>query len=517
MILLFLTLIPSLLWDQGPQSAPVLEKAGIREIATTGDAGAWSATRVRATQVDGASLVKLDAPGVDYQVNRGGATAAPWVNSNLWRVMKERGKAFVYDVSGPAVPLAVVEGYVSGGKTHLRLKQEDLGAFVSAVRFLREMDGPPLAPRANFGLVDDGSPDMDEVLNLLVRRNLLFDLIRQPGEFHGPVVRIGAGEYTRELASEPYKFAAVVRSKIGDDRRLVRIYGSETTIVRMAGTPEYSRLHLIQYGRRPVPSLRVRVVGRYPRLLVSALGQRLITVQDVAMDDSGTEFTVPEFSTYAVVDLDATAPGVLTSLHSDRDFALSTDPRRPEWRDAPAVRMDRLVSGEKAPIGATEIRSRWTRDSLYLLYVCPYSELSLKPNPVTDRDTPQLWNWDVAEAFIGGDFANIGQYREYQVSPQGEWVDLDIDVVNPKPQGGMGWNSGYEVKARIDEGKKIWYAAMRIPLTSIAAKEFRAGDRLRLGLFRITGPKTEQQLIAWQPSFRRSFHVPEAFGTLILR
>jgi hypothetical protein len=517
MILLFLTLIPGLLWDEGPQTAPVLEQAGIREIATTGDASAWSSTRVRATAIDGASLIKLDPPGVDYQLSRGGATAAPWINSNLWRVMKEPGKSYVYEVSGAAVPLAAAEAYVSGGKAYLRLKQDDLAAFASALGFLHDMDGPPLPPRVNFGLVDDGTSELDEVLNLLIRRNLLFDLIRPPGNFKGPVVRIGTPEYSKELAGEPYKFSAVVRAKIGDDHRLVRIYGSETTIVRLSGSAGRSRLHVIQYGRNAVPALRVRVLGHYQRVLISALGQRVIVPEDVTMDDSATEFTIPAFRTYAVVDLDAAKPGVLESVHSDRDFPLTADPAGPEWRSAPSVTMDRLVSGVPAPIGPTEIRSRWTSDSLYLLYVCPYNRLSLKPDPFTDRDTPQLWNWDVAEAFIGGDFANIGQYREYQVSPQGEWVDLDIDVVHPKPAGGMGWNSGYEVKARIDDARKVWYAEMRIPLTSIIQKQFQAGDRLRLGLFRMTGPQDERLSVAWQPSFRHSFHVPEAFGTLILR
>jgi len=89
-------------------------------------------------------------------------------------------------------------------------------------------------------------------------------------------------------------------------------------------------------------------------------------------------------------------------------------------------------------------------------------------------------------------------------------------VQSPKPDGGMGWNSGFTVKARVDEAKKIWYGEMRIPLASIAAREFKAGDKLRLGLFRITGRPEEKNLVAWQPSFRRNFHVPEAFGTLVL-
>jgi hypothetical protein len=517
MILAFLTLLPCLLWDEAPSTAPTLEKAGIHQIATTRDAAAWAGTRVRATQVDAGTLVKLDPPGVDYQLSRGGATAAPWINSNLWRELREPGKAYVYEVGGAAVALAAAEAYASGASTYFRLKQDDLAAFGAALRFLREIDGPPLPPRANFGLVDDRSAEMEEIMNLLVRRNLLFQPVTSAGDWKGTVVRLGTSEYPQDLAPEPYKFAAVVRGRIGDDRRLVRIYGSDTTIVRMYGADQRARIHLIQYGRRTVGGMRVRVLGRYPRVLVAVPGQRVTMPEDIAMDDAATEFTIPEFRTYAVVDLDQHEPGTLASAHSDRNFALTADPNAEPWRSAPSVKVDRLASGDPVPTGATEIRSRWTSDSLYLLYICPFRQLYLKPDPFTDRDTPQLWNWDVAEAFIGADGQNIGQYREYQMSPQGEWVDLDIDVVHPKPDGGIAWNSGYEVKARIDNEHKIWYGEMRIPLASIAARQFKAGDRLRLGLFRIAGPPDERFLVAWQPSFRRNFHVPEAFGALVLR
>ena len=229
--------------------------------------------------------------------------------------------------------------------------------------------------------------------------------------------------------------------------------------------------------------------------------------EDIAFDGEATEFTIPELKNYAIVDLDGHDPGVLTSVYSDRDFDLSADPSAPQWRSVPSV---------SAPLDTT-VRSRWTRDSLYLLYTCPYRSLGLKPAPVLDRETPQLWNWDVAEAFIGADMKNIGQYREYQLSPQSEWVDLDIDVQNPKPGGGMPWNSGFKVRGRIDEAHKIWYGEMRIPLASIAERPFHAGDHLRLGLFRITGSSSDRELVAWQPSYRRSFHVPEAFGTLVLQ
>lgn len=514
MILLFFAMIPSLLWDAGSKSAAVLEKAGVREIATTGEA--WSAGRIQARHVDEAALVKLDAPGVDYQMNRAGATAAPWVRSNIWRMLKEHGRPFVFDVTGEAIPLAFAEAAAAGAEVYVRVKPEDLGAFQKAAAFAREHEGPALPSRTNFGLVDDSKGKLDEVMNLLARRNLLFEPVRNAADYRGPAVGVGSKDYPAEAATDPYRFAALVRSKIGDENRLVRVYGSETTLARLYGDEQHARLYLVQYGRRPVSGMRVRVRGRYSRIMLATLGARVAVPEDIAVDGATTEFTIPELSTFAIVDLDARPAEVLKSKYSDRAFELTADPAAAQWRNAAAVQAPFDAFGAQLPMAATEVRSRWTKDALYLLYTCPYRSLNLKPVPVTNQETPQLWNWDVAEAFIGADAANIGQYREYQVSPQGEFVDLDIDVLHPKPDGGASWNSGFTVKARIDEAKKVWYGEMRIPLASITSATLHAGDRLRLGLFRLTGLPAERALVAWQPSFRRNFHVPEAFGTLLL-
>ena len=114
-------------------------------------------------------------------------------------------------------------------------------------------------------------------------------------------------------------------------------------------------------------------------------------------------------------------------------------------------------------------------------------------------------------------------YREFQVSPQGEWVDLDIDRGNPKQEGGWGWNSGFAVKARIDGEKKVWFGEMRIPIRALYAQPERdarrakAGDEMRINCFRIQGgPVQERVYIAWQPPNKPSYHTPEAFGRLVL-
>src|SRR2546423_3496670 len=165
----------------------------------------------------------------------------------------------------------------------------------------------------------------------------------------------------------------------------------------------------------------------------------------------------------AAVDVSA----VLESAYSPRDFDLNADPNSKEWAKAPRVTADHDYFKQPIAGGATEIRSRWTKQNLYLLYICPYDELNLKPDPNPAVETPQLWNWEVAEAFIGSDYEHIGRYKEFQVSPQSEWVDLEIDRENQRGQQGMKWNSGYMVKGRIDSKAKIWYGEMRIPFQAI--------------------------------------------------
>jgi hypothetical protein len=172
--------------------------------------------------------------------------------------------------------------------------------------------------------------------------------------------------------------------------------------------------------------------------------------------------------------------------------------------------------GAAVPNHRTEVKSRWTPKHLYLLFACHYEELNLKPDPSTTTETPRLWNWDVAEAFLGADFAHIGRYREFQVSPQGEWIDLDIDRTGLRRAGGAAWNSGMQVKARIEPARKIWYGEMKIPFEAIGGTPLAAGAELRAGFFRIAGRDPDKKKISWQLTGTTTFHVPEKFGILRL-
>jgi hypothetical protein len=209
---------------------------------------------------------------------------------------------------------------------------------------------------------------------------------------------------------------------------------------------------------------------------------------------------------------------VIPSVFSPKDWVLAADPQSAEWSGIPGVKAAKEFFGEAAPLPPTEIRSRWTRKNLYLLFICPYKTLYLKPGPITTKETNRLWNWDVAEALIGSDYLKISRYKEFQVSPQGEYVDLDIDQEDPKsPQKAINWQSGFTVRGRVDSPQNIWYGEMCIPFSSLDMKAPKAGDELRIGLYRIAGRDPHRIYITWRPTGAKTFHIPGAFGSLVLK
>ncbi len=212
----------------------------------------------------------------------------------------------------------------------------------------------------------------------------------------------------------------------------------------------------------------------------------------------------------------ADGPGKITSKRIAADFPLTGDPNAKQWKGVQGAFAGNDSMGKPVPGHRMEIRSRWTDKSLYLLFILPYETLYLIEHPSTDSETNKLWDHDVAEVFIGTDFENIRQYKELQVSPQGEWVDLDIDRDHPKAEGGWRWNSGYKVKARIDDKAKVWYGEMQISMESIDTRAPKAGNEMRINFYRLQGPPPNRVGTAWQPTNNRSYHVPEAFGRLIL-
>jgi hypothetical protein len=208
--------------------------------------------------------------------------------------------------------------------------------------------------------------------------------------------------------------------------------------------------------------------------------------------------------------------GVFRSVYAARDVELDTHSQSIFWQGAHPAYAEVDSRGRSVPGYRTRVSSRWTKKNLYLLFECPYEELYLKPSPNAVNETFELWNWDVAELFIGSDFHNISRYKEFEVSPQGEWIDLDVNLDLPDHTVGWTWNSGFQVAARIDSKEKIWYGAMRIPFAALDTRPPRTGRTFRANLYRSQGPPERRKAIAWKAPMSDTFHAPEQFGLLKL-
>ena len=212
----------------------------------------------------------------------------------------------------------------------------------------------------------------------------------------------------------------------------------------------------------------------------------------------------------------AETPVTVDSTRASRDVSLSTDPTSSFWQSASRIYARVDEEGHDVAGLRSEIRSRWTKDNIYFLFICPNEHLYVKPNPDVQNETYELWNWNVAEVFIGTDFTDIKRYKEFEVSPQNEWIDLDINLHSEHHEDGWKWNSGFEHAARIDEGRHAWYVAMKIPFASLDVQAPAEGMKFRVNFYRTDGGGRDSKEIMWQAVRSKTFHAPERFGLLKL-
>jgi hypothetical protein len=214
------------------------------------------------------------------------------------------------------------------------------------------------------------------------------------------------------------------------------------------------------------------------------------------------------------------APGGAFSIpYVSKVQDLNTNPDSPTWAHAASTWIAKDCSHQiDYPKLKTEVRAFWTDSDLYLLFISPYTELNLWLPADNTKDRLKLWDRDVVEFFLGDDWQDIKRYREFEIAPTGDWVDLAIDL--NKDTYDAKWDSGWQRQGRIDEKNHIWYAAARVPLRSVSEKQVQAGTKWRVNLYRIDGLGADpvRHFMCWQPTCvinRDPNHVPEHFGTLV--
>jgi len=206
--------------------------------------------------------------------------------------------------------------------------------------------------------------------------------------------------------------------------------------------------------------------------------------------------------------------------HRSEPPALNLDPAAAMWNSGVVAHMDRLCqTGQEAAGVQSEVRAFWTDTAIYLLFICPYKVLNLFTPAQPDAPRNKLWDRDVVEIFLGSDWEHQRRYREFEIAPTGDWIDLAIDL-DKRSGNDRSWRSGWTTTARIDTAHKVWYAAARIPLRAISDTPVVRGSRWRGNLYRIDGegPDSVRSFLCWRPSCvtdRDPNHVPERFGTFV--
>jgi alpha-galactosidase len=158
----------------------------------------------------------------------------------------------------------------------------------------------------------------------------------------------------------------------------------------------------------------------------------------------------------------------------------------------------------------TQVRVLWSPQTLYLRFECRYRELHVFADSDSNGRRDHLWDRDVAEAFLQPDPSRERYYREFEVSPNGMWIDLDIF-----PGGLADLKSGLNKSVVLDADGHRWVAELAIPMKALT-RDFDPKAIWRANFYRVEGTKEPRAYMAWRPTgtAEPNFHVPGAFGRL---
>jgi len=205
------------------------------------------------------------------------------------------------------------------------------------------------------------------------------------------------------------------------------------------------------------------------------------------------------------------SPAEVIAVRFSQPAGANGFPLEEDWARAEAVAFCHDWQGQNQdPQRQTAVRLLWTERDLYVQFRCCYRSIYVFEDAGASRRRDRLWDRDVAEAFLQPDRFGEKYYREFEVSPNGLWLDLEIT-----PQGLSHINSGMRSAVVVDDGNRTWTADLAIPIGALAP-DFDPVDCWRVNFFRCEGVDSQRFYSAWQPTNTPdpNFHVPEVFGKL---
>jgi alpha-galactosidase len=187
-------------------------------------------------------------------------------------------------------------------------------------------------------------------------------------------------------------------------------------------------------------------------------------------------------------------------------------PAPSSWEDSAPLRFNADWRGENGdPERETEVKLLWTPEWLYLRFQAKFRVITVFSDADPDGRRDQLWDRDVAEVFLQPDPSQPHRYKEFEVSPNGFWIDLDI-----APGEKHDLKSGLRRRVSLNEATKTWVAELALPMRCLVER-FDPEARWRVNFYRVEGASEPRFYSAWEPTRTAvpNFHVPEAFGELV--
>jgi hypothetical protein len=186
-------------------------------------------------------------------------------------------------------------------------------------------------------------------------------------------------------------------------------------------------------------------------------------------------------------------------------------PASAEWRGAVPLRFSTDWQGNNPDAQReTEVRLLWTPETLFVEFRANYRTITVFDDSEPSGRRDKLWGRDVAEIFLQPPGSDTWHYKEFEVSPNGMWIDLAIT------RGALeDLKSGVRRRVEIDFAKQVWTAELAVPMKSLVAA-FDPAATWRVNFFRVEGAAEPRFYSAWSPTKtpQPNFHVPAAFGYL---
>jgi alpha-galactosidase len=201
----------------------------------------------------------------------------------------------------------------------------------------------------------------------------------------------------------------------------------------------------------------------------------------------------------------------MVATHVDHEIKLDAGQPAPEWQSTHPISFSSDWQGKNLDaVRETTVRILWSQHTVYLRFECRYRGIYVFEDSDPNGRRDQLWDRDVAEAFLQPDPSQERFYKEFEVSPNGMWIDLDIF-----PGGRADLKSGMQRSVALDQESHTWSAELAIPIGALT-KQFDPATAWRVNFYRVEGRKEPRAYFAWQPTRtpQPNFHVPAAFGKL---